>query len=249
MAANRGMVAGSHNRNEFVMIRNDGDAPARRVRRSKARLVRPARYVATLLGFRPLVMCLSPATSAPSRSAALAMSMSARMGSNAVPSARLDTRGSSSPRVPGDEEEEDVDDLDNEFNYKQGNGKGPEWQGEDIDLSSSSRHEPHHRIPRLTSGQQMSGEIPDASPDRHSIRSPTSSYVDPSVPVPVRIVDPSKDLNSYGLNSVDWKERVESWRVKQDKNMMQVTNKYPDARGGGGDMEGTGSNGEDMQMG
>uniref|UniRef100_A0A452Y4G5 Uncharacterized protein n=1 Tax=Aegilops tauschii subsp. strangulata TaxID=200361 RepID=A0A452Y4G5_AEGTS len=30
--------------------------------------------------------------------------------------------------------------------------------------------------------------------------------------------------------------------------MMQVTNKYPDARGGGGDMEGTGSNGEDMQM-
>ncbi|VAH15084.1 unnamed protein product [Triticum turgidum subsp. durum] len=187
MASNRGMVAGSHNRNEFVMIRHDGDAPA------------PVR----------------------------------------------------SPRVPGDEEEEDVDDLDNEFNYKQGNGKGPEWQlrgqGEDIDLSSSSRHEPHHRIPRLTSGQQISGEIPDASPDRHSIRSPTSSYVDPSVPVPVRIVDPSKDLNSYGLNSVDWKERVESWRVKQDKNMMQVTNKYPDARGGG-DMEGTGSNGEDMQM-
>ena len=29
---------------------------------------------------------------------------------------------------------------------------------------------------------QMSGEIPDSSPDRHSIRSPTSSYVDPSVP-------------------------------------------------------------------
>ena len=68
------------------------------------------------------------------------------------------------------------------------------------------------------------------------------------ISVPVRIVDPSKDLNSYGLNSVDWKERVESWRVKQDKNMMQVTNKYPDPRGGGGDMEGTGSNGEDMQM-
>jgi hypothetical protein len=61
----------------------------------------------------------------------------------------------------------------------------------------------------------------------------------------VRIVDPSKDLNSYGLSCVDWKERVESWRNKQDKNMMQVTNKYPEARG---DMEGTGSNGEDMQM-
>jgi hypothetical protein len=28
MAANGGMVAGSHNRNEFVTIRHDGDAPA-----------------------------------------------------------------------------------------------------------------------------------------------------------------------------------------------------------------------------
>ena len=68
-------------------------------------------------------------------------------------------QNSGSPRVQGDEEEEDVDDLDNEFNYKQDNGKGPEWQlqgqGEDIDLSSSSRHEPHHRIPRLTSGHQV----------------------------------------------------------------------------------------------
>jgi cellulose synthase A len=140
--------------------------------------------------------------------------------------------------------------LDNEFNYAQGNGKGPHWQlqgqGEDVDLSSSSRHEPHHRIPCLTSGQQISGDIPDASPDRHSIRSPTPSYVDPSIPVPVRIVDPSKDLNSYGVGSVDWKERVESWRVKQEKNMIQVTHKY--AAEGKGDIEGTGSNGEDLQM-
>jgi len=64
-----------------------------------------------------------------------------------------------SSRVPGDEEEDGVDDLDNEFNYTQGNGKGPQWQlqgqGEDVDLSSSSRHEPHHRIPCLTSGQQV----------------------------------------------------------------------------------------------
>jgi cellulose synthase A len=63
-----------------------------------------------------------------------------------------------SPRVQGDDEEEDIDDLDNEFNYKQHNGKGPEWQlgqGEDGDLSSSARLESHHRIPRLTSGQQV----------------------------------------------------------------------------------------------
>jgi len=68
-------------------------------------------------------------------------------------------RHKGSSRVPGDEDEDGVDDLDNEFNYAQGNGKGPQWQlqgqGEDVDLSSSSRHEPHHRIPCLTSGQQV----------------------------------------------------------------------------------------------
>lgn len=65
------------------------------------------------------------------------------------------------------------------------------------------------------------------------------------IAVPVRIVDPSKDLNSYGLGSVDWKERVEGWKLKQDKTIIHVTNKYNDGKG---DMEGTGSNGEDLQM-
>lgn len=38
--------------------------------------------------------------------------------------------------------------------------------------------------------------------------------------------------------------------MKQDKSMMQMTNKYSAAAEGraGGDMEGTGSNGEDLQM-
>jgi cellulose synthase A len=63
--------------------------------------------------------------------------------------------------------------------------------------------------------------------------------------VPVRIVDPSKDLNSYGLGNVDWKERVEGWKLKQEKNMMQMTSRYTEGKG---DMEGTGSNGEELQM-
>ncbi|KQK07271.1 probable cellulose synthase A catalytic subunit 1 [UDP-forming] [Brachypodium distachyon] len=251
MAANGGMVAGSHNRNEFVMIRHDGDAPAPG-KQAKGVNGQVCQICGDTVGvsatgdvFVACNECAFPVCRP-------CYEYERKEGNQCCPQCKTRYRRlKGSPRVQGDEEEEDVDDLDNEFNYKQGNGKGPEWQlhgqGEDIDLSSSSRHEPHHRIPRLTSGQQLSGDIPDASPDRHSIRSPTSSYVDPSVPVPVRIVDPSKDLNSYGINSVDWKERVESWRVKQDKNMMQVTNKYPDARGGG-DMEGTGSNGEDMQM-
>ncbi|KAJ0816017.1 putative cellulose synthase (UDP-forming) chromatin regulator PHD family [Helianthus annuus] len=67
--------------------------------------------------------------------------------------------------------------------------------------------------------------------------------------VPVRIVDPSKDLNSYGLGNVDWKERVEGWKLKQEKNINQMTNRYSgEGRGGGGEIEGTGSNGEELQV-
>lgn len=56
-------------------------------------MVRSARFVATLLASRPPATSLLPAMSAPSRSAALATSTSARKGTSAAPSARLDTRG------------------------------------------------------------------------------------------------------------------------------------------------------------
>ena len=64
-----------------------------------------------------------------------------------------------SPRVDGDDEEDDVDDIENEFNYAQGNSKARrQWQGEDADLSSSSRREPQQPIPLLTNGQPVSIE-------------------------------------------------------------------------------------------
>lgn len=65
-----------------------------------------------------------------------------------------------SPRVDGDDEEEDVDDIDNEFNYAQGNSKArQQWQGDDTGLSSSSRHESQQPIPLLTNGQPVSDNV------------------------------------------------------------------------------------------
>ncbi|KAG0463868.1 hypothetical protein HPP92_019937 [Vanilla planifolia] len=169
-------------------------------------------------------------------------------------------RHEGSPQLEGDDEEDDVDDLESEFDHAKTDCKttqmwSPQGREEAVDLSSSSRHEPYHCIMRLTSRQQVSGEIPEATPDNHSLRSQSgplgssekrsSTYVDPSLPVPVRIVDPSKDLNSYGLESIDWKERVEGWKLKQDKSIIHASSKYADGKG---DMEGTGSNGEELQM-
>ncbi|KAG2595359.1 hypothetical protein PVAP13_5KG069200 [Panicum virgatum] len=247
MGANRGMVAGS--RDGVVTIRHDGDGPT--AKQLKNAIEQICQICGDTVGFSATGDVFVACNECAFPVCRPCYEYERKEGNQCCPQCKTRSkRHKGSSRVPGDEDEDGVDDLDNEFNYAQGNGKGPQWllqgQGEDVDLSSSSRHEPHHRIPCLTSGQQMSGDIPDASPDRHSIRSPTPSYVDPSIPVPVRIVDPSKDLNSYGVGSVDWKERVESWRVKQEKNLIQVTHKY--AAEGKGDIEGTGSNGEDLQM-
>ncbi|KAK3028984.1 LOW QUALITY PROTEIN: hypothetical protein RJ639_038187 [Escallonia herrerae] len=40
---------------------------------------------------------------------------------------------------------------------------------------------------------------------------------DHSPPVQLRAMDPSKDLSAYGYGSVAWKERMKSWKYKQDK--------------------------------
>ncbi|KAI4376911.1 hypothetical protein MLD38_014616 [Melastoma candidum] len=234
MEANAGMVAGSYKRNELVRIRHDSDGGA----------PKPLKNLNASVDFQY---------------AAPVMSMRGRMEIRNVPSVRPDTRGTKGVlEWKGDDEEDDVDDLDNEFNYAQRvTAARRQWQGDDSELSASSRHESQHPIPLLTNGQQVSGEIPCATPDTQSVRTTSGplgppdknvnslQYVDPKQPVPVRIVDPSKDLHSYGLSNVDWKERIEGWKVKQEKNMMQMSSKYNEAKG---ELECTDSNGEELQM-
>ena len=58
--------------------------------------------------------------------------------------------------MDGDEDEDDTDDLENEFNYAQGTSNARrQWQGDDPDLSSSSRRESGQPIPLLTNGHSV----------------------------------------------------------------------------------------------
>jgi cellulose synthase A len=50
-------------------------------------------------------------------------------------------------------------------------------------------------------------------------------------------MDPSKDLAAYGYGSVAWKERMESWKQKQDR-LHQTRND------GGKDWDGDGDDGD-----
>ncbi|KAK7304937.1 hypothetical protein VNO77_42831 [Canavalia gladiata] len=98
-----------------------------------------------------------------------------------------------SARVDGDNDEGDVDvdDLENEVNYGQGNNTeaGLQWE-EDADLSSSSGHDSQIPNPHLSNGQPMSGEIPcsdtqtTSGPLGQSGKAHSLSYVDPKQPGP-----------------------------------------------------------------
>ncbi|CAN6441876.1 unnamed protein product [Victoria cruziana] len=255
MEANAGMVAGSRNRNEFVMIRHESDSGPKPLKHLSAQVCQICGdTVGSTANGDPFVACNECAFPV----CRPCYEYERKDGNRCCPQCKTRyKRQKGSPRVEGDDDEDDVDDLENEFNCTNGKSKPLKpWQiygqGED-DLATSSRQESQRPIPLLTNGQPVSGEIPDATSEHQSVATQHSGplgsekrahYIDPSLPV--RTVDPSKDLNSYGLGSVDWKERIEGWKLKQEKSMIQVASRYTD--GGKGDMEGTGSNGEDLQM-
>ncbi|KAL9259388.1 Cellulose synthase A catalytic subunit 1 [UDP-forming]-like protein [Drosera capensis] len=253
MEGNGGMVAGSYRNNEMVRIRHDTEPAGAKVPKQLNGQICQicGDIVGTTASGDVFVACNECAFPV----CRPCYEYERKDGNQCCPQCKTRyKRHKGSSRVDGDDEDDDFDDLDNEFDYAQGDKDRSKWQGKDVERSASSRHE-SQPIPLLTNGISVSGEI--ATPDSSYVRSRSGplntekrahslSYIDPSQPVPVRIVDPSKDLNSYGLGNVDWKERVEGWKLKQEKNMMQMGSRY--SEGKGGDIEGSGSNGEELQM-
>ncbi|KAL9313296.1 hypothetical protein ACSQ67_018748 [Phaseolus vulgaris] len=251
MEASAGMVAGSHKRNELVRIRHDSsDSGSKPLKSLNGQICQICGDTVGLTATGDVFVACNECAFPVCRPC---YEYERKDGNQSCPQCKTRyKRHRGSPRVEGDEDEEDSDDIENEFNYAPGKAKARRQWEEDADLSSSSRLTFSSLLNCL-----ISGEIPCATPDTQSVRTTSGPlgpsekvhslpYIDPRQPVPVRIVDPSKDLNSYGLGNVDWKERVEGWKLKQEKNMVQMTGRY--AEGKGGDVEGTGSNGEELQM-
>ncbi|AEE86053.1 putative cellulose synthase (UDP-forming) chromatin regulator PHD family [Arabidopsis thaliana] len=252
MEASAGLVAGSYRRNELVRIRHESDGGTKPLKNMNGQICQICGDDVGLAETGDVFVACNECAFPVCRPC---YEYERKDGTQCCPQCKTRfRRHRGSPRVEGDEDEDDVDDIENEFNYAQGANKA-RHQRHGEEFSSSSRHE-SQPIPLLTHGHTVSGEI--RTPDTQSVRTTSgplgpsdrnaisSPYIDPRQPVPVRIVDPSKDLNSYGLGNVDWKERVEGWKLKQEKNMLQMTGKYHEGKGG--EIEGTGSNGEELQM-
>nr|GMC47038.1 cellulose synthase A catalytic subunit 1 [UDP-forming]-like [Ipomoea batatas]GMC49418.1 cellulose synthase A catalytic subunit 1 [UDP-forming]-like [Ipomoea batatas]GMC53122.1 cellulose synthase A catalytic subunit 1 [UDP-forming]-like [Ipomoea batatas] len=171
MEASAGLVAGSHKRNELVRIRHDSDSAPKPLKNLDSQICQICGDTVGVTANGDIFVACNECAFPVCRPC---YEYERKDGNQACPQCKTRyKRLKGSPRVDGDDDEEDVDDLDNEFNYGEGNGKARrKWQGEDVDLSSSSRHESHQPIPLLTNGQPISGEIPlSATPDTQSVRS------------------------------------------------------------------------------
>nr|ADZ16121.1 cellulose synthase A3 [Gossypium raimondii] len=106
-------------------------------------------------------------------------------------------------------------------------------RGEDVGAPTYDKEISHNHIPLLTSGQEVSGELSAASPERLSMASPRVAGGKSSI----RVVDPVREFGSSGLGYVAWKERVDGWKMKQEKNTVPMSTCQATSERGLGDID------------
>ncbi|PQP98829.1 Cellulose synthase [Prunus yedoensis var. nudiflora] len=170
-------------------------------------------------------------------------------------------RHKGSPAILGDREEDgDGDDGTSDFNYTSENQNEKQkiaermlsWhmtygRGEDIGAPNYDKEVSHNHIPLLTNGQEVSGELSAASPERLSMASPGVGAGKRAHPIPyasdvnqspnIRVVDPVREFGSPGIGNVAWKERVDGWKMKQEKNVIPMSTGQATSERGGGDID------------
>eukprot|EP00250_Pteridium_aquilinum_P018431 c24084_g6_i1 orf=456-3668(-) len=240
MEANAGLVAGSHKRNELVVIAPESHAP-RPLQHSSSQICQICGddVGETINGdlFVACNECAFPVCRP-------CYEYERKDGNQACPQCKTRyRRHKGSPRVVGDEEEDDVDDLENEFNYmdkRQSAGtKAHHHLGDDRNHLSQ---QPIPQVPLLTNTRHVSGELDGVSSEYVGKRRP---YADSNIPSSVesRSMDMSREFSPYEFGDIAWKERLDGWKVKQDK--MQMTMAEGGQTGGGGaDIDDHGQNGE-----
>ncbi|TYI13548.1 hypothetical protein ES332_A08G065700v1 [Gossypium tomentosum] len=151
-----------------------------------------------------------------------------------------------SPAILGDRETGgDADDGASDFNYSENQEQKQKlaertlgWnakydRGEDVGAPTYDKEISHNHIPLLTSGQEVSGELSAASPERLSMASPGVAGGKSNI----RVVDQVREFGSSGLGNVAWKERVDGWKMKQEKNTVPMSTCRATSERGLGDID------------
>ncbi|XP_052201993.1 cellulose synthase A catalytic subunit 2 [UDP-forming]-like isoform X2 [Diospyros lotus] len=249
------LVAGSHNRNEFVVINADEIGRVTSVKELSGQICQICGdEVEVKVDGEPFVACNECAFPV----CRPCYEYERREGNQACPQCKTRyKRIKGSPRVDGDEEEDEFDDLDNEFgsndqadshqiaeagfSSRHGTGRGLQSHGSGLttplEMDSSSLSPD---IPLLTYDHEDAG----ISSDQHALIIPPFMsrtkrvhpvpFSDSSMSLPPRPMDPKKDLAVYGYGTVAWKDRMEEWKRRQS-DKLQVVKHEGD---GGGSFDG-----------
>ncbi|XP_019174455.1 PREDICTED: cellulose synthase A catalytic subunit 2 [UDP-forming]-like [Ipomoea nil] len=244
------LIAGSHNRNEFVLINADEIGRVTSVKELSGQSCQICGdEIEITVDGEPFVACNECAFPV----CRPCYEYERREGNQACPQCKTRyKRLKGSPRVEGDEEEDDFDDLDHEFDYNSSVRRDPHHVAEAAlaarlnvgygvngsGIMTPSEADPSE-IPLLTYGEEDDG----ISADKHALIIPPfmgrGKKVHP-VPfsdtasvtsLPPRPMDPKKDLAVYGYGTVAWKERMEEWKKKQGDKLQVV--KHEGDKGGG----------------
>ncbi|KAB5568475.1 hypothetical protein DKX38_002268 [Salix brachista] len=253
------LIAGSHNRNEFVLINADEIARVTSVKELSGQICKICGdEIEVTVDGEPFVACNECAFPV----CRPCYEYERREGNQACPQCRTRyKRIKGSPRVDGDEEEEGTDDLENEFDIGVHDRRDPHHVAEAL-LSArlnTGRGSQSHvsgfatpsefdsasvapEIPLLTYGEEVDLIDVGISSDKHALILPPFHgkrihpmlFSDSSMSMPPRPMDPKKDLAVYGYGTVAWKERMEEWKKKQSDNLQVVKHQ----RGKGGENNG-----------
>ncbi|KAG6717212.1 hypothetical protein I3842_04G086900 [Carya illinoinensis] len=248
------LVAGSHNRNEFILINADESGRINSVKELSGQICQICGDEVELTVDGELFVACNECAFPVCRPC---YEYERREGNQACPQCKTRyKRIKGSPRVEGDEEEDDIDDLDNEFDYGNFNGLGSQEVAEAM-LSARLNtglgyHSGASGIPSLSECETsaLSSEMPlltygnedsEISPDQHALIVPQFTshgnrirpvpFSNPSVPLQPRPMVPKKDLAVYGYGSVAWKDRMEDWKKRQN-DKLQVVKHQGDNNGG-----------------
>ncbi|XP_006351001.1 cellulose synthase A catalytic subunit 5 [UDP-forming] [Solanum tuberosum] len=232
------LIAGSHIRNEFVLIKADEFGRVESVHALSARMCQICGDELEITDGELFVACNECAFPV----CRLCYEYERREGNQACPQCKTRyKRIKGSPRVEGDEEEDDTDDIEHEFDYgvgilRQGSGPvsfvyGGSGHAGSYENGSSSRQGSSTdgmEIPLLTYGEEDS----QISSNQHALIVPPSNgfgngvylnrHTESSVSLLPRPMVPEKDIALYGYGSVSWKDRMEDWKKKQNENLPVV---------------------------
>nr|AKE81080.1 cellulose synthase 4.1 [Populus tomentosa] len=151
-------------------------------------------------------------------------------------------RHKGSPPIQGEEvEDANSDGVENKSNHhtsgvqdeKQKIERMMSWDSssgrkEHLATTNYDRDVSLNHIPYLAGRRSVSGDLSAASPERYSLASPESG-------IRATMRDPTRDSGSLGFGNVAWRERIDGWKMKPEKNTapMSVSNAPSEGRGGG----------------